>query len=57
MTAHKPVPSNINLGLMPGVIFTKEQRKRRKEKKKIKKELVSTRAREVFDQFYKDNLC
>jgi methylenetetrahydrofolate--tRNA-(uracil-5-)-methyltransferase len=57
MTAHKPVPSNINLGLMPGVEFTKEQRKRRKEKKKIKKEIVSTRAREVFDQFYKDNLC
>lgn len=57
MTAPKPVPSNINLGLMPGVIFTKEQRKRRKEKKKIKKEIVSTRAREVFDQFYKDNLC
>jgi methylenetetrahydrofolate--tRNA-(uracil-5-)-methyltransferase len=57
MTAHKPVPSNINLGLMPGVEFTKEQRKRRKEKKKIKKEIVSTRAREVFDQFYKANLC
>jgi methylenetetrahydrofolate--tRNA-(uracil-5-)-methyltransferase len=57
MTAHKPVPSNINLGLMPGVEFTKEQRKRRKEKKKIKKEIVSTRAREVFDQFYKDSLC
>ena len=57
MTAPKPVPSNINLGLMPGVEFTKEQRKRRKEKKKIKKEIVSTRAREVFEQFYKENLC
>jgi hypothetical protein len=42
---------------MPGVEFTKEQRKRRKEKKKIKKEIVSTRAREVFNQFYKENLC
>lgn len=60
MTAPKPIPSNINLGLMPGVEFTKEQRKRRKEKKKIKKELVSNRAREVFEIFYKsykENLC
>lgn len=57
MTAPKPVPSNINLGLMPGVEFTKEQRKRRCDKKKIKKEIVSTRAREVFEQFYREKLC
>ena len=28
MTVPKPIPSNINLGLMPGVEFTKEQRKK-----------------------------
>lgn len=49
MTAPKPAPSNINFGLMPPVELTKEQRKNRKRRKKIKKELAAARAREAFD--------
>lgn len=55
MTADRPSPSNINFGLLPTVALTKEQRKMRKDKKKIKKELAATRARESFDQFESEN--
>jgi len=50
MTCEKPVPSNINFGLMPPVTLTKEQRKDKK-RKSIKKSLAAERAREVFDRF------
>lgn len=50
MTVSKPVPSSLNFGLIPPVSLTKEQRRDRKSRKKIKKELASQRAREVFDQ-------
>lgn len=49
MTAPKPVPSNINFGLMPTVALNKEQRKNPK-RKKIKKQLASERARLAFDK-------
>lgn len=50
MTIEKPCPSNINFGLLPTVELTKEQRKG--DRKRIKKELVSKRARDVFQNFY-----
>ena len=50
MTNPKPVPSNLNFGLLPSIDLTKEQR-RNKNRKKIKKELVAEKARMVFDQF------
>ena len=50
MTVEKPCPSNINFGLLPTVELTKEQRKG--DRKRIKKELVSRRAQEVFQNFY-----
>jgi methylenetetrahydrofolate--tRNA-(uracil-5-)-methyltransferase len=50
MTCQKPTPSNINFGLLPTLELTKEQR-RNKNRKKIKKELVAIKAREVFEQF------
>lgn len=55
MTADRPSPSNINFGLLPTVSLTKEQRKVRKQIKKIKKELAATRARASFDQFESEN--
>ncbi len=51
MTSKRPSPSNINFGLLPPVALNKEQRKYRKGRKKIKKELASQRAREVFEEF------
>ena len=51
MTVPKPVPSNINTGLMPGVELTKEERKRRHEIKSIKKAKIAKRANEVFDRY------
>lgn len=51
MTVPKPVPSNINFGLLPSVSLTKEQRKYRKERKKIKKQLVAEKAQAVFAEF------
>ncbi len=50
MTVEKPCPSNINFGLLPSVDLTKEQRKG--DRKRIKKELVSKRAHDVFQNFY-----
>ena len=50
MTIEKPCPSNINFGLLPSIEFTKEQKKA--GGKKLKKELVSKRAQEVFQSFY-----
>jgi methylenetetrahydrofolate--tRNA-(uracil-5-)-methyltransferase len=49
MTIEKPSPSNINFGLLPSIELTKEQR--RSGGKKIKKELISKRAQEVFQSF------
>jgi methylenetetrahydrofolate--tRNA-(uracil-5-)-methyltransferase len=50
MTAPKAVPRNANFGLLPTVELNREQRKN-KDRKKVKKELVCTRAREVFTDF------
>ena len=50
MTIEKPCPSNINFGLLPTVELTKEQRKM--DRKKIKKQMVSKRAQDVFQSFY-----
>lgn len=57
MTVHKPAPSNINFGLLPPVTLTKEQRRDRKNRKRIKKELAAKRAREVFDAFWESFQC
>lgn len=54
MTVPKPVPSNINFGLLPPVALTKEQRRDRKNRKKVKKQLASDRAKESFDTFMKE---
>jgi len=50
MTCEKPVPSNINFGLIPPVALNKEQRRGR-GKKKIKKELASIRGQKIFQEF------
>jgi methylenetetrahydrofolate--tRNA-(uracil-5-)-methyltransferase len=50
MTIEKPCPSNINFGLLPTVEFTREQKKA--GGKKLKKELVSKRAQDVFQSFH-----
>ncbi|MBD67025.1 MAG: methylenetetrahydrofolate--tRNA-(uracil(54)-C(5))-methyltransferase (FADH(2)-oxidizing) TrmFO [Halobacteriovoraceae bacterium] len=50
MTCEKPCPSNINFGLIPSVTLTREQRRSR-SKKRVKKEIASQRAREVFASF------
>jgi len=52
-SVEKPRPSSINFGLLPPVALTKEQRKNRKTRKKIKKELAAEKARQVFDSFIK----
>lgn len=60
MTNDKPTPSNINFGLLPTVALNKEQRKYRKERKKIKKQLASQRARDSFkalSESHSDILC
>jgi len=57
MTVPKPRPSNINFGLLPTVALTKEQRRDRKNRKKVKKQLAADRAREAFDNFMKDYLA
>ncbi|WP_412470734.1 methylenetetrahydrofolate--tRNA-(uracil(54)-C(5))-methyltransferase (FADH(2)-oxidizing) TrmFO [Halobacteriovorax sp. RT-2-4] len=51
MTVPKPTPSNINFGLLPPVTLTKEQRRDRKNRKKVKKQLAADRAKIVFDEF------
>jgi len=55
MTVPKPTPSSINFGLLPTVTLTKEQRRNRKERKKIKKHLASVRAQESLDKFVENN--
>lgn len=52
MTCKKPVPSNINFGLIPTVELSREQRKNPK-RKRIKKELASQRAQEAFKDFFR----
>lgn len=54
MTSEKPSPSNINFGLLPTVQLSKEQRRDRKNRKRIKKKLASERARESFDNILPD---
>ncbi|HXH74388.1 MAG TPA: methylenetetrahydrofolate--tRNA-(uracil(54)-C(5))-methyltransferase (FADH(2)-oxidizing) TrmFO [Bacteriovoracaceae bacterium] len=49
MTIQKPCPSNINFGLLPTIELTKEQRKA--GGKKLKKQLVASRAQDVFKSF------
>ncbi|MCR9205810.1 MAG: methylenetetrahydrofolate--tRNA-(uracil(54)-C(5))-methyltransferase (FADH(2)-oxidizing) TrmFO, partial [Halobacteriovoraceae bacterium] len=56
MTCQKPSPSNINFGLLPTVTLTKEQRRDRKNRKRIKKKIASERARESFDKVLPDIL-
>ena len=56
MTNEKPRPSNINFGLLPPVTLTREQRRDRKNRKKFKKEIAATRARESFNQFFKEGI-
>jgi methylenetetrahydrofolate--tRNA-(uracil-5-)-methyltransferase len=56
MTVPKPVPSSINFGLLPPVPLNKEQRKDRKNRKKVKKALASERARNSFDEFISENI-
>ena len=56
MTVPKPVPSSINFGLLPPILLTKDQRKDRKNRKKVKKALASERARAHFDEFIEVNL-
>ncbi len=50
MTSVKPVPSNVNFGLLPSIELNREQRKS-KDRKKIKKQLVSNKAQETFQSF------
>ena len=59
MTVPKPMPSNINVGIMPAVTLTKEERRRRHEIKKTKKRKIAVRAIEVLKPFIADlnNLC
>ena len=52
MTIEKPCPSNINFGLLPSVEMTREQMK--KDRKKVKKELVAKRAQDVFQSFFSE---
>ena len=49
-TNNKPTPSNINFGLLPSVELPKEQRRDRKNRKKVKKMLASKRANDIFDR-------
>ncbi len=51
MTAKDAVPSNINFGLFPPPILTKEQRKFGKRKKDVKKNMICEIATKSFDQF------
>ncbi|OIQ20567.1 MAG: methylenetetrahydrofolate--tRNA-(uracil(54)-C(5))-methyltransferase (FADH(2)-oxidizing) TrmFO [Bacteriovorax sp. MedPE-SWde] len=51
MTAPKPRPSNINFGLLPPVPLTKEQRRDRRNRKKVKKTLAAQRAKASFESF------
>jgi methylenetetrahydrofolate--tRNA-(uracil-5-)-methyltransferase len=53
MTVPKPVPSNINFGLLPNIELTKEQRKN-KDRKKVKKELVVEIAQNKFKDFFSE---
>ncbi len=54
MTVPKPTPSNINFGLLPSVTLTKEERRLRKERKKIKKRKAAQRAKVAFDDFWSE---
>lgn len=56
MTIEKPVPSNINFGLLPSIVLTKEQRKNR-QRKKIKKQLVAAKAQKIFEEFINEERC
>jgi methylenetetrahydrofolate--tRNA-(uracil-5-)-methyltransferase len=54
MTSPRPVPSNINFGLLPEVKLTKEQRKG-KIRKTIKKSLAVERANIAFSRFLEEH--
>ncbi len=56
MTISKPKPSNLNFGLLPPVVLSKEERRDRKNRKKTKKLRASKRAQEEFDSFVSQNL-
>lgn len=51
MTVTKPSPSNINMGLLPPVLLSKEERRDRKNRKRIKKKKASLRAKEALSNF------
>jgi methylenetetrahydrofolate--tRNA-(uracil-5-)-methyltransferase len=57
MTVTKPVPSNINTGLMPAVTLTKDERRRRHEIKRIKKGKIAVRAKEAILKFFEESEC
>ncbi len=50
----KANPSNINFGLLPEIVLTKEQRKNRRNRKMLKKEFAVQRAHVHFEKFYKE---
>ncbi len=54
MTSQRPAPSNINFGLLPKVELTKEERRDRYKRKKIKKEKAANRAKASFDNFLRE---
>ena len=56
MTWEKPTPSSLNFGLLPPVTLTKEQRRDRKKRKSVKKQLAAERARETLVQIIGDVL-
>ncbi len=51
MTVPKPTPSNINFGLLPAASLTKEERRQRKGRKKVKKLKAALMAKETFRHF------
>ena len=57
-SAEKPRPTNINFGLLPSITVPRPEGKklRSSERKKMKKELVAKKAREVFDAFFSERL-
>ncbi len=50
MTQTRPSPSNINFGIFPSVELTKEERRDRRRRKKIKRGKISKRAEEKWCQ-------
>ena len=56
MTVPKPTPSSINFGLLPPVPLSKEQRQDRKNRKRVKKQLASERAKRIFNELVEEHI-